>query len=122
MGIVKRLLNVGAVFALLALVLACFGWARGYTDYIGKLSEQRIACEKQIEFDRKVAERVALPPEQREPFFQPDVSYRYLCEREVESQIFVYGKSDLGISVVIFFAIAVLNYIFFGKVKVWNRE
>jgi hypothetical protein len=122
MNIVKRLLNVGAVFAILALVLACYGWARGYNDYTEKLKEKTLACEKQIDFDRKVAERRALPPGQSEPFFRPDVSYKYLCEREVESKIFVYGKNDLGISVVIFSAIAVLNYIFFGRFKIWNRE
>ena len=121
MNIVKRLLNVCTVIALIALTLALYGWGRGYSVYRGELSAQQIACEKQLEFDRKIAEREAMPRDQREPMFIPDVSYQYLCERKVESNVFVYGKNDFGISVMLILMIAVLNYILLGKVALWNR-
>ena len=121
MNIVKRQLNVGTGIALIALILALYGWARGYSVYRGELSAQQIACEKQLDFDRKIAQREAMPSDQREPMFIPDVSYQYLCERKVEQNIFIYGKNDFGISVMLFLMIAVLNYILLGKVTLWNR-
>jgi hypothetical protein len=124
MEIIKRLLNVVTLASALAFLLACSGWGSALLEYQKEIADQRESCRK-VDEARSAFKNSQKPSDLLvkqyggTPVFDPD---EYLCKREIELEIFVYGKNDLGLSAILAVIVLIANYVFFGRITLWNRN
>ena len=123
MNIVKRLLNIVMLYGIVLCCVAMYEWGNAALEYKVALNNQESACRRvQAAREQWLRSEVSIDVLARkfggEPVFEPDAS---LCKASPLGEVFAKGREEAAFGLGVLLLIAVLNYILFGKVTLWNR-
>ncbi len=123
MNIVKRLLNVIVLYGVFLCGVAVYEWGNAALEYKVALDNQTSAC-RRVQVARAQWSRseesidVLARKFGGEPVFEPDAS---ICKVSPLGEVFAKGREEAAFGLGVLLLIAVLNYILFGRVTLWNR-